>query len=75
VFINDRLALDLGGIHTKETGEIDVDAQATAVGLELGQVYALDTFQAERHTSESNFRIDTTLEFTNCGVIVPDVPK
>jgi len=27
----------------------------------------LDVFQAERHTSESHFRIDTSLVFVNCG--------
>jgi hypothetical protein len=30
-------------------------------------VYSFDLFFAERHTSESNFRIDTTLIFTECG--------
>jgi hypothetical protein len=30
-------------------------------------VYAFDLFFAERHTSQSNFRVDLTLIFTECG--------
>jgi hypothetical protein len=36
----------------------------------MGQVYALDLFQAERQTSASNFRIETTLDFSGCGEIL-----
>jgi hypothetical protein len=32
-------------------------------------------FQAERHTFLSNFRADTTLNFVDCGTIVPEIPK
>lgn len=67
VFINGRLAIDLGGVHGEQTADIDLDDEAATLGLEQGQVYSLDMFHAERHTSESNFRIDTTLEFVNCG--------
>ena len=31
------------------------------LGLQLGKTYPLDVFHAERHTSQSNFRIDTTI--------------
>jgi hypothetical protein len=30
----------------------------------------MDIFQAERHTTESNFRVGTTIEFTNCAPIL-----
>ena len=45
---------------------LDVDAQADAAGIEKGNVYPFDMFQAERHTSESNFRMETTID---CFVI------
>jgi fibro-slime domain-containing protein len=61
VFVNNRLALDLGGVHSAEEGTIDFDAQATSLGITKGQTYALDVFHAERHTTESNFRIETTI--------------
>jgi fibro-slime domain-containing protein len=62
VFVNGRLALDLGGVHGVESGTIDFDAQAQALGLTRGGSYPLDVFHAERHTFESNFRIETTIE-------------
>lgn len=65
VFINKKLAIDLGGRHAQETGSVPLDT----LGLTLGTVYDLAVFHAERHTSQSNFRIDTTLAFTNCGQI------
>ncbi|MCK6535608.1 MAG: fibro-slime domain-containing protein [Polyangiaceae bacterium] len=66
-FINGKLAIDLGGVHPSQSGSVDLDADAAKLGLEKGKTYALDVFQAERHTDESHFRIDTSLEFTNCG--------
>jgi fibro-slime domain-containing protein len=68
VFINGHLAIDLGGVHGAETGSVDLDANAGAFGITPGTIYPLDFFFAERHTSESNFRIDTTIgDFTDCG--------
>lgn len=66
VFINNRLAIDLGGLHPSQTDTLDVDARAAALGIEVGKTYALDLFQAERHTNESNFSIQSNLNFTNC---------
>jgi fibro-slime domain-containing protein len=69
VFINGHLAIDLGGIHVQENQAVNLDQQAAALGITVGQVYHLDVFGVERHTVESNFRIDTTMVFTNCGTI------
>jgi fibro-slime domain-containing protein len=67
VFVNGKLALDLGGVHGPEDGTIDFDAQATSLGIVVGNVYTLDVFHAERHTSQSNFRIETSID---CLVVV-----
>jgi fibro-slime domain-containing protein len=70
-FINGRLAIDLGGVHGAMEAEIDLDARADELDITPGEIYALDFFFAERHTSESNFRIDTTIgEFIDCGSIL-----
>ncbi len=61
LFINGRLAIDLGGLHEPATGSVDLDARAADLGLVPGGVYAMDIFQAERHTTASNFRIETTI--------------
>ncbi len=62
VFINGKLAVDLGGVHPQASGSINLDQRARWLGLEPGEEYTLDVFMAERHTNESNFRIDTTLK-------------
>lgn len=75
VFINSKLAIDLGGVHAAEDAKIIIDDRALEFGLVIGQVYPFDMFQNERHTTQSNFRADTTLNFVDCGTILPDVPK
>lgn len=67
VFVNNKLALDLGGVHGPQSDTIDFDAQANALGISTGNVYDLDVFHAERHTSMSNFRIETSID---CLVVV-----
>jgi len=57
VFINDKLAVDLGGVHGAVTGYVELDT----LGLTLGEIYDFDLFFAERHTTESKFRIDTSI--------------
>ncbi|HEX3696046.1 MAG TPA: fibro-slime domain-containing protein [Polyangia bacterium] len=71
VFINNMLAIDLGGLHPKASKTIDLDMQAATLGITKGGSYPLDLFHAERHTDASNFRVDTNFVFVNCGVIVP----
>lgn len=70
-FINGRLAIDLGGVHGAMNAVIDLDERAEELGIVPGETYPLDFFFAERHTTESNFRIDTTIAFLDCGE-VPD---
>lgn len=66
-FINGKLAIDLGGTHPSTPGSVNLDQIAASFGFEKGKTYPLDVFQAERHTNESHFKIDTSLKFTNCG--------
>jgi fibro-slime domain-containing protein len=58
VFIDDILRIDLGGVHGAMTKSIDLDT----LGLTLGNNYSFDLFFAERHTTQSNFRIDTSIQ-------------
>jgi fibro-slime domain-containing protein len=60
VFIDGKLAIDLGGIHPPESATVHLDA----LGLSEGQVYPLDLFFAERHTIGSSFRIETGIVLT-----------
>ncbi|HKY36289.1 MAG TPA: fibro-slime domain-containing protein [Polyangiaceae bacterium] len=73
-FINGRLAIDLGGLHESLEEIIVLDDRAAELGLVKGNVYPLELFQAERHSTGSHFRIDSTLSLVDCGGI-PIVPK
>lgn len=58
VFVNGRLALDLGGVHGALSGAVDLDARAASLGLVPGRPFDVDVFQAERHTTQSTFSIE-----------------
>lgn len=64
VFINGKLALDLGGLHPRVGYPSDPvglltlnDTKAAQLGLQKGYAYDMALFNAERHTSESNFKL------------------
>ncbi len=72
VFVNGRLALDLGGVHGSETASFtlgDEDANGTYSAGEMadavddrfaitkGEIYQITLFHAERHTTQSNFTL------------------
>jgi fibro-slime domain-containing protein len=61
VFINGHLVVDIGGVHSQAKGSVNVDTEASRLGLQPFGTYTLKLFFAERHTSQSNFRIETTL--------------
>ncbi len=70
VFVDDHLCLDIGGLHsavpaTMNLGDPTAETNATQRAivqdcvdrLEVGKVYELAVFHAERHTNQSNFRL------------------
>ena len=61
VFINGQLVIDLAGVH----GAMDQVVELNRLDLEDGETYSLHFFFAERHRTESNFRITTTLELSS----------
>jgi fibro-slime domain-containing protein len=58
VFIDNTLVLDLGGLHPRREQTVELNRLDW---LRDGQVYTLRVFHAERRTTQSNFRIETTL--------------
>jgi fibro-slime domain-containing protein len=62
IFVNGKLAIDLGGVHGAQSATIDFDNDAGQLGITTGNVYSFDAFHAERHTSESNFRMETSID-------------
>jgi fibro-slime domain-containing protein len=62
VYINGKLALDLGGVHGEQQDGFTLNAtKATELGLETGKKYWLDVFYTERHTIQSNCKITSNL--------------
>jgi fibro-slime domain-containing protein len=85
VYVNKKLAVDLGGTHQRSTGSITLDAadgtgyacdfvapgpgggacdgtaktggHVVSLGLAMNSVYEIAVFQAERHTSASNYQL------------------
>lgn len=68
-YINGHLAIDLGGLHSALTDTIALDDHAAELGIEKGNVYPLELFHAERHSTGSHFRIDSTLSLVDCGSV------
>lgn len=60
VFIDNKLVLDLGGLHPRREQYLELDR---VPWLEDGALYTMKLFHAERHTTESNFRIATSIRF------------
>lgn len=67
-YINGKLVIDLGGIHSALESVVDLDDRAAELGITPGNTYSLDFFFAERHATQSNFRIDTSI---GCFTPVP----
>jgi fibro-slime domain-containing protein len=65
VYIDNKLVINLGGIHGPEQKEVQLDS----LGLVQGGSYTLDFFYAERHVVQSNMLITTTLDLSNNGSI------
>jgi fibro-slime domain-containing protein len=58
VFINDKLVIDIGGVHSAQSASLNLDS----LNLIAGNSYDFDLFFAERHTTESNFTATTNIE-------------
>lgn len=57
IFIDGQLVIDIGGVHSAASASVDLDT----LGLTVGNTYDFDLFFAERHTTQSNFRVDTSI--------------
>lgn len=56
-FIDNKLVVDLGGIHNPESGSVNLDTMR----LTDGKTYNFDFFYCERQTVGANMRIETSM--------------
>jgi fibro-slime domain-containing protein len=61
VFINNRLVIDLGGVHQPVPGYVDLDTIKTPESLVEGKRYPIDIFFCERMATQSNVRVSTNM--------------
>jgi fibro-slime domain-containing protein len=67
VFINRRLAINLGGLHPPLSAIVDLDLKSQDLGLVKGETYPLHLFFAERHTTASSLHVETNVaEWDGC---------
>ena len=64
VFINGQLVIDLGGVHSTVEQYVDLNR----LDMADGETYQLDFFFAERHRTQSNFRITTNLPLVSMPI-------
>ncbi len=67
VYINNTLVVDLEGIHTSDTGVAVLDN----LGLTPGRPISSTSSGPSGRIVDSNFRVDTSIEFIDCGIDVP----
>jgi fibro-slime domain-containing protein len=68
VFFDKELGIDLGGVHGAASQTVNMD---TLLSGKAAGNYAFDLFFAERHTSESNLAISTSLNLVQTPVPAP----
>ncbi len=70
LYLNHRLALDLGGAHTAYSDYVFVNDVAEELGLEEGGVYNFDFYYMERHTTESELKVVTNINVLDAEAIL-----
>ncbi|MBF0433061.1 MAG: fibro-slime domain-containing protein [Fibrobacteria bacterium] len=77
VYINNKLVIDLGGLHDALPGTADLDKLAPELGLVKGEVYNFDFFYCERQFSGSTIKLETSINMfrpVNLPAPVADPP-
>ena len=69
LFINNVLAMDLGGAHAISEVTIQLKDVAETCGLVDGGVYDFDFYYMERHGTAANFAIETNIQIADPSMV------
>lgn len=80
LFINKKLALDIGGAHTAKRDKVELESKCTIgdytdktwaeyLGLQEGKIYDFNFFYMERHTTQSNMDMKTNIRVYNAAAV------
>jgi fibro-slime domain-containing protein len=71
VYMNNKLVVDLGGVHLAAPGYVNLKDKASDLGMVKGGKYPIDIFFCDRRSGMSNVRIKTNMYFSqNTGLFV-----
>ena len=65
VYVDGQLQIDLGGIHVGQDATLELDS----LGFAPGTNHSFDIFYCERHVTQSEIEIQTSIEFTGSVVV------
>lgn len=71
VFVDERLALDIGGIKSPRSGSFTSADLVDDLGLVLGERYDFAVFFAERRTRQSTFIVETSFVLETPAAVIP----
>jgi len=74
IFINGKLVLDNGGMHSLTPASVSLKEVGPMLGLESGKSYPIAFFFADRKLIGASYRVSTNAKFTNCEAILPKTP-
>lgn len=72
VYIDNKLAVDLGGTHLAAPGYVDLDLFMGSTAI-VGQTYDIDIFFCDRRTTMSNVRIKTNMFIQQTSGLKKDI--
>ncbi len=72
VFINGILAMDMGGAHPMTKTSINLNDQASRLGLVDGETYDFEFFYMERHGFSANFGIETNIKMLEPSMVTEE---
>jgi fibro-slime domain-containing protein len=78
VYINNRLVVDIGGVHEKVEGAVNLDTIGQGnpkYKLTEGREYSFHIFYAERNATGSNFKMRTSINLQKQNTYLPTVKE